>query len=33
MLELGLEVIFWLSLLIYISARVTKTKKIFKQEY
>ena len=33
MMNLGLEVVFWLTLLIYIGARITQTKKGFKQQY
>ena len=33
MLNLVLEVVFWLSLLIYLSVRLTQTKKGFKQQY
>ena len=33
MMNLGLEVVFWLILLIYIGARITQTKKGFKQQY
>ena len=33
MVNLGLEIVFWLILLIYIGARITQTKKGFKQQY
>jgi len=33
MVNLGLEIIFWLILLIYIGARITQRKKGFKQQY
>ena len=33
MLNLGLEIVFWLSLIIYISARLTQAKKGLKQQY
>ncbi len=33
MVNLGLEIVFWLILLIYIGARLTQTKKVFKQQY
>ena len=33
MINLGLELVFWLILLIYIGARITQTKKGFKKQY
>jgi len=33
MVNLGLEIVFWLILLIYIGARLTQNKKGFKQQY
>ena len=33
MVNLGLEIVFWLILLIYIGARLSQTKKGFKQQY
>ncbi len=33
MVDLGLEIVFWLILLIYVGARLTQTKKGLKQEY
>ena len=33
MVNLGLELVFWLVLLIYICARLIQTKKGFKQQY
>ena len=33
MVNLDLEIVFWLILLIYIGARLTQTKKGLKQEY
>jgi len=33
MLNLGLEIVFWLILIIYIGARFTQTKKGIKQQY
>ena len=33
MVNLGLEIVFWLILLIYVGARLTQTKKGLKQEY
>ena len=32
-MNLGLEIAFWLTLLIYLGARITQTKKGFKQQY
>ncbi len=31
--NLGLEIVFWIILLIYIGARITKNKKGYKQQY
>ena len=33
MVDLGLEIVFWLILLIYVGARLTQNKKGLKQEY
>ena len=33
MTNLGLEIVFWLILLIYMAARITQKKKGFKQQY
>ena len=33
MANLGLEIIFWIILLVYIVARINKTKKGYKQQY
>ena len=33
MLNLGLEIVFWLILLTYIGARLTQAKKKYKQQY
>ena len=33
MMNLGLEILFWLTLLIYISAKLTQNKKDIKQEF
>ena len=33
MVNIGLEIIFWLILLIYIGARLTQNKKDFKKQY
>ena len=33
MVNQGLEIVFWLTLVIYVGARITKTKKGFKQQY
>ncbi len=33
MVNLGLEIVFWISLIIYIGARLTQTKKGLKQQY
>ena len=33
MVNLGLEIVFWLILLIYIGARITQGKKMPKQQY
>mgnify|MGYP001288679740 CR=1 FL=1 len=33
MINLGLEILFWTILIIYLGARLTQTKNGFKQEY
>jgi len=33
MANLGLEIVFWLILLIYLGARLSQTKKGYKQQY
>ncbi len=33
MTNLGLEIVFWIILLVYIGARITKNKKGYKQQY
>ena len=33
MTNLGLEIVFWIILLMYIGARITKNKKGYKQQY